>query len=261
MSNARSSPRRKIAAPIAVAIVAALVAVFAVLATHSSDAESKSGSSSGAAASGRASAPSPKHSGASAQQALRKLARRAPNDPMAEGDVKAPVVMVEYADFQCPFCGKFARDTEPGLVDKYVKNGTLRIEWRDFPYLGKESHTAALAGRAAAKQDGFWKFHDAMYAGQSPPNSGDLTVDHLVKVATSAGLDGRRLRADMKDNSLEAGIQKDFREGQSIGVNGTPAFLINGQPVIGAQPAKVFRQAIDQAATEAHATKAQPNRR
>ncbi|HET8601812.1 MAG TPA: thioredoxin domain-containing protein [Segeticoccus sp.] len=246
--------RRTATVPVVVAIVAALVAAFTFLAARSSDAEpaaSQGRTQTSSRAPERATSPKAAPKSEEAPQVPSALARRAPGDPMARGDVDAPVVMVNFSEFQCPFCGKFARDTEPDLVRKYVNNGTLRIEWRDFPYLGEESYTAALAGRAAAEQDGFWEFHDAMYAEQSPPNSGALTVDHLVAVAESVGLDGDRLRTDMRDPALAAGIRKDFQEGQSIGVSGTPAFLINGRPVIGAQPAKVFRQAIEQAAAEA----------
>jgi protein-disulfide isomerase len=127
----------------------------------------------------------------------------------------------------------------------------MRFEWRDFPYLGEESTTVALVGCAAARQRGFWKFHDAMYADQSPPNIGKLTVDHLVKVAESVVLNGDRLRSDMKDKQPAAKVRADFETGQSIGVNGTPAFLVNSQPIMGAQPLKVFRQAIEQAAADA----------
>src|SRR5699024_5603667 len=73
--------------------------------------------------------------------------RRDADDPMAIGDVDAPVVLIDYSDFQCPFCGKFARDTAPELIDEYVDEGILRIEWRDFPYLGDDSWKGARAGR------------------------------------------------------------------------------------------------------------------
>ena len=170
---------------------------------------------------------------------------------MALGDVDAPVVMLAYSEFQCPFCGKFARDTEPILVEKYVEDGTLRIEWRDFPYLGPESTTAAQGGRAAAEQDSFWAFHDAMYAHQLPPNSGNLDEKYLTDIADELGLDVDQFRADMKSKATDQGIAQDFSEGQAIGVTGTPAFVINGVPVIGAQPTEVFEQTIEQAAAEA----------
>ncbi|WP_240977820.1 DsbA family protein [Knoellia koreensis] len=164
------------------------------------------------------------------------------------GKVDAPVVMISYSEFQCPFCGKFARDTQPTLVKKYVDSGVLRIEWRDFPYLGQESMTAALAGRAAAKQGGFWAFHDALYHNQQPVNAGKLTPQYLGSVADKAGLDGAKLVTDMKRPELTEAVNADAREGQSIGVTGTPAFIINGQPIIGAQPTEVFEKAIEDAA-------------
>ncbi len=181
---------------------------------------------------------------------LAGLARRVPGDPLARGSVDAPVVLLNYSDFQCPFCARFARDTEPAL-EKYVADGTLRIEWRDFPYLGGESWVAALAGRAAARQGGFWEFHDALYAAQPRPNSGALTAARLARIAESAGLDAARLRADMKDPALPREIQDDFDEGLSFGVSGTPAFLINGELVFGAQPTAVFVRAIERAAARA----------
>lgn len=179
------------------------------------------------------------------------IVRRDPKDPAALGDVDAPVVMVNYSEFQCPFCGKFARDTKPELVEQFVEDGTLRIEWRHFPYLGPESQTAAQAGYAAGAQGRFWEFHDAMYANQQPPNSGRLTEDYLVGVAEEVGLDGERFREDMTSSEAEAAVKEDFQEGQSIGVTGTPAFLVNGQPIMGAQPTEVFVEAIEQAAEAA----------
>ena len=167
------------------------------------------------------------------------------------GEVDAPVVMVAYSEFQCPFCGRFARETEPTLVEDYVDEGLLRIEWRDFPYLGLESRTAALAARAAAQQDGFWDFHAAMFADQQPPNSGALTPDYLADVAEDVGLDREQLLADMASEEVAAAVERDFQEGQTIGVTGTPAFLVNGRPVMGAQPTEVFVQTIEDALAEA----------
>lgn len=178
---------------------------------------------------------------------LKGLARRTPGDPMARGKTDAPVVLIAYSEFQCPFCGKFARDTEPTLIRKYVDAGVLRIEWRDFPYLGDESTTAAVAGRAAAAQGKFWRFHDALYADQQPPNSGRLTTAFLTDVARKAGLDPTRFAADLRNARLRDAVEKDFAEGQRIGVIGTPAFLVNGTPIMGAQPTDVFERAIEQA--------------
>jgi protein-disulfide isomerase len=185
--------------------------------------------------------------------ALESLARREEGDPMALGDVDAPVVMIAYSEFQCPFCGRFARETEPVLVEEYVEDGSLRIEWRDFPYLGEESRTAALAGRAAAAQDGFWEFEEAMFENQQPPNSGRVTPDFLADVAEQVGLDRQQFLADLESEEAAAAVDRDFQEGQSIGVTGTPAFLVNGQPVMGAQPTDVFVQVVEEALAEAEA--------
>lgn len=149
---------------------------------------------------------------------LAALARREPGDPMALGDVDAPVVMIAYSEFQCPFCGTFARDTAPELVERYVREGTLRIEWRDFPYLGPESRVAALGGRAAAEQDRFWEFHDAMYADQLPPNSGSLDEDYLVGVARRAGLDVDRFRDQLRrGDDLARAVERDFARASRSG--------------------------------------------
>lgn len=178
------------------------------------------------------------------------LARRQAGDPLAIGNIDAPVVLIQYAEFQCPFCGKFARDTEPILVEKYVRDGTLRIEWRDFPYLGSESTIAALAGRAAANQGKFWQFHDALFANQFPPNSGNLTEPYLISVAKTLGLNTKKFQSDMRSSATKAAVERDFIEGQSIGVTGTPSFLINFTPIVGAQPLSVFEQAIEEAAAQ-----------
>lgn len=235
-TNTRRSPL----IPLVIAGIAALLAVVGFVASRTG--ESPSGSAAQAAEPGQSSA-------AGGKDPLAGLARREPNDPMAMGEVDAPVVMISYSEFQCPFCGKFARDTEPTLVKKYVDTGVLRIEWRDFPYLGEESMTSALAGRAAAEQGKFWEFHDAMYADQQPVNGGKLTKDYLRSVAEGAGLDGEQLVADMDRPELKEAVQRDAQEGQSLGVTGTPAFIVGGQPIIGAQPIEVFEQAIEAAAT------------
>ncbi len=235
-----TSPRhRSVVVPVLVAVIALALTVAAVVATRPDP-------------SAAGTTPSDRQSAApGADDPLGQLARRTPGDPLALGDPDAPVVMVSFSEFQCPFCGSFARDTEPGLIDKYVEDGTLRIEWRDFPYLGEESTTAALAGRAAALQGRFWQFHDALYAQKRPVNSGVLTEEYLASVARGAGLDAERLVEDMARPDLAEAVRKDFAEGQAIGVTGTPAFLINGQPVIGAQDAAVFEQVIEAAAAAA----------
>ncbi|MCY9555784.1 thioredoxin domain-containing protein, partial [Paenibacillus apiarius] len=173
------------------------------------------------------------------------LARRAANDPLALGTPEAPVVIIEYADFQCPFCGRHARETEPKLVQEYVDKGLVRIEWRDLPYLGAESDDAAAAGRAAAAQGKFWEFHNAVYAKERRVNSGSLDEGALRDIAKSIGLDLARFDTDRASAATEAAVLRDQQEATSMGITGTPAFLVGDTPIIGAQPYKAFKQAID----------------
>jgi protein-disulfide isomerase len=184
---------------------------------------------------------------------LTSFERRDPDDRLALGSPDAPVVLVEWADWQCRFCGVFARQVEPELVERHVAAGTLRIEWRDLPILGQESLTAALGGRAAAEQDAFWAYHEAVFAEDRGIDSGQLTAEALVELAGELGLDTERFARDLDDPALLAAVQRDHAEGQQLGITSTPAFLVGGQPLLGAQPVEVFDAAIEQALADAGA--------
>ncbi|CAM5591436.1 hypothetical protein SALBM135S_03240 [Streptomyces alboniger] len=185
---------------------------------------------------------------------LEKLARRDAGDPLARGDADAPVVMVEYADFKCGFCGKFARDTEPGLVEKYVEKGILRIEWRNFPIFGEDSERAARGAWAAGRQGRFWQFHEAAYAeGSKEKGFGD---DRLKELAEEAGIkDVGRFVRDAGSAGAAAAVKRDQEEAYGLGATSTPSFLVNGRPISGAQPDQVFARAIESAAESAKAPK------
>jgi len=177
---------------------------------------------------------------------LGDLARRQANDPMAEGRVDAPVVMVMFADFRCPFCAQFSRTTEPKLVSKYVKSGVLRIEWRDMPIFGPQSKAAAVAGRAAAAQDRFFEFTQAVYAGAPQTGHPNLTTDALIAYAKKAGVpDIAAFTAALADPAAAKAVTADLDQASSIGVPSTPAFIINGYPLLGAQPLSEFTSLID----------------
>ncbi len=178
--------------------------------------------------------------------ALKALARRESGDKLAVGRADAPVVLIEYSDFKCGYCGKFARDTEPELVKKYVEDGTLRIEWRNFPIFGAESEAAAKAAWAAGQQDRFAAFHAAAYADGSKDKG--FAEPRLLELAREAGVpDLERFRTDMAGEQAAAALKKDQEEGYRIGVTSTPSFLVNGKPIAGAQPLDAFTAAIAQA--------------
>ena len=236
--------RRSARLPWIVAAVAALVALAAVVVPRVSG-DAAETSDQGAATTEKKVNPD--------YGDLAAFERRTPQDPTALGEVDAPVVMIAYSDFQCPYCGKFARETEQTLIKKYVDTGVLRIEWRDFPYLGDESVLAAHAARAAAAQGKFWEYHDAIYAKQSPPNSGQITKDHLIGLADKLGLDVDKFTADLGSPLSDKLVRHDFDEALSIGLSGTPSFLINGTPIIGAMPLADFEASIERAQQAAEA--------
>ncbi|AXQ53516.1 DsbA family protein [Streptomyces koyangensis] len=173
------------------------------------------------------------------------LARRDADDALAVGPVDAPVVMIEYSDFQCPFCGRFARETKQELLRTHVKKGSLRIEWRNFPIFGKESEAAARAAWAAGRQGAFWEFHDRLYAEPRERNSGEFTEAKLVAHAKAVGVqDLDRFREDMASDQAHQAVERDREEGYALGVTSTPAFLVNGTPLLGAQPTETFDEAV-----------------
>lgn len=175
-----------------------------------------------------------------------ELARRLEGDVMAVGAVDAPVVLVEYADYRCPFCAKFGRETLPTILEEYVESGEVRVEWRDMPIFGAESELVAVAGRAAGNQERFWQFQTVVF--DAAPESGhpDLPRDVLVELAREAGVaDLALFEQDLDDPALLAAVRADAAEGQAVGVTSVPAFVVGGTPFLGAQPIEVFREVIE----------------
>lgn len=181
-----------------------------------------------------------------------ELVRRDPDDPTALGDVDAPVVLISWADFSCPYCAQYALEVEPQLVTQYVDAGLLRIEWRDYAYLSPASEIAAVAARAAGEQGQFWAAHHALMS-QPLPGESARDAAQLRSLAETLGLDVERFEADLRSTELLARVEADLAQGTAIGVTATPTFLINGEAVIGAQPLEVFRAAIDRALERAGA--------
>ncbi|MEW5810503.1 MAG: thioredoxin domain-containing protein [Actinomycetota bacterium] len=174
--------------------------------------------------------------------------RRLADDPLALGKPDAPVVMVMFADYRCPFCAKFSRDTEPELIRRFVDTGVLRMEWRDYPIFGEQSMLAARAGRAAAEQGKFWEFKNAVFAVAPQRGHADLTEDALLGFAKQVGVpDLNAFAAGTRGTAFDAAINSDVSQATSIGVPSTPAFVVNGTPILGAQPTADFVRAIEDA--------------
>ena len=155
------------------------------------------------------------------------------------GDAKAPVTIVEFSDFQCPFCQK----AEPILKDLLAKyNGQVKLAFLDFPMrsLHPQAQIAAEAARCAEQQGKFWQYHDVLFADQTK-----LDEAGLAQSARSLGLDENSFQSCLKSGKFKAQIEHDVQEGTKAGVAGTPAFFIDGISLNGVQPEAEFEKIIN----------------
>jgi len=155
------------------------------------------------------------------------------------GDAKASVTIVEFADFQCPYC-KSVQATLNGLLVKYP--GRVKVAYRDFPLrtLHPQAQIAAEAGRCAGEQGKFWEYHDALYADQNK-----LSQPELLETARRLGLKEKALEPCLASGKFRSQIEQDIQEGTRAGVEATPGFFINGVFVNGAMPAAQFEKIIN----------------
>jgi len=166
------------------------------------------------------------------------------------GPKNAKVTVVEFSDFQCPFC-KRVEDT----VNEVEKNygDKINFVWRNLPLpMHPDAPLASQAAMEAYKQkgsDGFWKMHDLLYANQSTPDG--LKREALDKYAQQLNLDMTKWKAALDNQTHKAEVDADAKMGNDIGISGTPAFVINGYFISGAQPFSKFRKLIDRALAEA----------
>ena len=166
------------------------------------------------------------------------------------GPTNAMVVVQMWSDFECPFCA----EVHPVLLEVLrAYAGKVRLVWRDYPLpFHAHSRLAANAGREAYAQggaDAFWKFHDAVYGANSPR----LDAEGLEQFAAKTGLNGARFREALSTERHEPEIKRDFAAGSALGVEGTPAFLVNDYFFIGAIPIEIMRVIVDRALADAGA--------
>jgi protein-disulfide isomerase len=155
----------------------------------------------------------------------------------SKGPKDARVTIVEYADFECPFCSQTAK-TVLAVQKKYPKD--VRVVFRHFPLSFHENAMpAAVATRCAQYQDKFWAMHDEMFA-----RSESLNETEIMKAATDLGLDLALFKACLSNEKEGAAVQAEMDEGSAFGVEGTPAFFVNGIPLGGAQPFEAFEALV-----------------
>ena len=174
--------------------------------------------------------------------------RRNAEDPFAMGALDAPVVLSEFSDFECPFCTRFAVETAPKLKEKFVDTGLLRIEWNDLPVNGPHAETGAQAGRAAGNQGKFYEFHDVLYNNTYDNQTGGhpgYDVADYVRFAKEAGIeDLEKFRTEIENEQYRDVVRQALHYASSIGMRGTPAFILGDRFISGAQPYEVFEDEV-----------------
>ena len=181
-----------------------------------------------------------------------------PPDPSLEnvnsiGDPNAPVTIIEYTDYQCPFCSRHFTNTFGQIKEKYIDTGAVYYIFKDFPLtsIHPQAVKAAEAARCAGEQDAYLAMHDQLFADQATW-SGRSDADTIFKeYAVTLGLDSASFDECLDSGRTQPAVMAEFQEGSNRGINGTPAFVINGYSMSGAQPYAVFEQAIEQFLSEA----------
>lgn len=174
-------------------------------------------------------------------------------DQPSWGAADAPITIVEFSDFQCPFCERFFNETYPQLKQKY--GDKIHFVYRDFPLsqIHPQADIAAQAANCANAEGKFWEYHDILFKNQSK-----LQRDDLVGYAAQLGIDKTKFGKCLDSRTYDPQINQDIQDGFNLGVGGTPTFFINGRPVVGAQPYAVFAQTIDAELNQAAQATEQP---
>ncbi len=155
------------------------------------------------------------------------------------GKADAPVAVDVWADYQCPYCGQFARTVEPDIIKNEVAKGTVRLVAHDFTFVGAgynpdESTDAAVAARCADRQGKFWDYYETLFWNQGETeNSGAYTQERLLAMADLLGLDRAAFQTCQADPTLRTAIVTETAQGRAEGVASTPTSFINGKAVVG----------------------------
>ena len=165
------------------------------------------------------------------------------DDDAIKGDVNAPITIIEFSDYQCPYCGRYVSETYGKIKENYIDTGKVRYVFRDFP-LGFHTNAkrAAMASECVREQggdDAFWEYHDTLFENQN-----ELSADKLKEYASGMGYE---IASCLDTEKYANEVDSDTKEGVSFGVSGTPTFFINGKKLVGAQPYSAFESVIEAA--------------
>ena len=177
----------------------------------------------------------------------------------AMGDPNAPVIIMEFSDFQCPYCRTFWKETEAQIVAEYVKTGKVYFIYRSMGNFvsdninqslntaNTESQDAAHGAYCAGEQNKYWEYHDMLFTNWNGENQGAFARKRLDAFAENLGLDSAAFKACMDSDKFMDLVKQDAVDGLQAGVQGTPSFVINGKLIEGAQPFSAFQQEIEAA--------------
>jgi protein-disulfide isomerase len=175
------------------------------------------------------------------------------DDDPVKGDPNAPITIIEFSDFQCPFCSRFSSQTLPLLEENYIDTGKVKLVYKDLPLrIHPNARMAHIAAECADEQGKFWEYHDILFIQQSrwqslSPSNFDTT---LTNFAADLGMQSTDFEACMKSPEIANEVNEDSIEARSYGANGTPTFFIGNEKngfviLVGAQPYSVFETMID----------------
>lgn len=168
------------------------------------------------------------------------------------GEESAKINIVEFGDYQCPFCERFFQQTEPQIMSDYVDSGKVRFYFADFQFLGEDSVTLGQGAWCANDQGKYYEYHDYVYANQGVEHSGWGTPDKVKEIAKNVeGIEAAAFASCLDSKKYEARVKELTQLGQRSGVSGTPTTFVGNSEkgfvaLVGAQPYAVFQQAIDQ---------------
>jgi len=171
------------------------------------------------------------------------------DDDAVLGDPNAPVTIVEFSEYQCPYCSKFYNDAYQELKEKYVETGKVKLVFRDFPLSFHEgAYPAALAAECVRDQlgdEGYFEMHDKLFENQDRL-SGDQAIEIVLEgFARDVEADPDVYKECMANDKFQMEIFADASVGQAVGVSGTPSFFVNDTLLVGAQPFENFEQIIE----------------
>jgi protein-disulfide isomerase len=168
------------------------------------------------------------------------------------GNPSAPVTIIEFGDFQCPFCDRFAKQTEPQINQTYIQTGKVNMLFVHFTIYGPDSITAAMAAQCTNDQGKFWNLYNILYKNRGAVNSGWANKDNLKKFASQIpGLDTQKFNSCLDSGKYVSLVQNDLAFAASLGLQGTPAFIIeksdgsNPELLPGAYPFPAFQALIN----------------